>query len=218
VRHVTARGVSWDVEDIVLQDNPWRFWDDWERLDFEPYTLDVVDKFVTPDSCMIDIGAWAGPVSLWASRNGARVVAVEPDPVAADCLYVNVVANNANVDIFQGALNSYTGLCHIQAHAQGWGSSMTQVSETGREVPCLTMPDLFDIFDVEHCSLVKMDCEGFESILLEHVGPFLAELKIPLLVSMHQPWWLQEIDRDWLSGFSTIEGEIGGWNSVLALP
>ncbi len=218
MRHVTARGVDWQVEDIALEGNPWRFWDDWERLDFEPHTLEVVDRFVTPGSTMIDVGAWNGVVSLWASRNGARVVACEPDPTALKCLQVNVDANHANVDIFAGALSDHTGVCHIQADPQGWGSSMTRVMDVGTEVPCLTMPDLFDIYDIERCALVKMDCEGAEAVILEHAAPFLAAMGIPLWVSMHEPWWPKPLSPRCFDLYGTVTGSFSGFGQVLALP
>ena len=218
VRHVTARGVSWDVDDPKLENDPWRFWDDWERLDFEPYTLDTIQRLVTRGSTVCDIGAWIGPVTLWANHLGARVVAVEPDPYALALLHKNVDANCTNVDIFAGAIRSHTGTCRIQADPAGWGSSMTRVMSEGTEVPGLTMPDLFDIYDIENCALVKVDVEGSECDLLEHAAPFLAELKIPLLVAMHQPWWTQPVRPDWFSGYGSIDGTFADFGQVLALP
>jgi len=65
---------------------------------------------------------------------------------------------------------------------------------------------------------VKMDIEGGESIILEHVAPFLAERRIPLCVSMHESWWTRPVDRHWFRGVSSVDGDLSGWNDVLELP
>ena len=219
IQHVTYRDVDWHVASPYLDATPaYRFWDDWDAGLFEPYTLDTVERFVTPGSTVVDVGAWLGPVSLWASHLGARVVAVEPDPLAAEFLRTNVAMNNCNVEVFEGAVSDETGTCFIQANDQGWASSMTRVADDGDEVPCLTLPDLFDIYDIDDCALVKVDVEGHEAIILERAAPFLASLKIPILVAMHQPWWSQPVDPAWFDGYSEIEGEFAGWGQVLAVP
>lgn len=219
MRTVTWGDVRWDVEDISIPAHPdYHFWDHWQKGEFEPETLQIIDRFVTPGSTFIDVGAWLGNVSLWAERLHAHVVAIEPDPVAATVLLKNIAMNNANISVFEGAISNTTGTCYIEPHSDGWGSSMTHLAEDGLEVPCLTLSDLFDIYDIENCSLVKMDCEGAESIILEHGASFLAEMGVPLLVAMHEPWWSKVVDREWFAGYRSVEGDIGGWGHVLALP
>ena len=219
MRHVTCHDVDWNVEDIDIPGKPdFRFWDSWERGEFEPETLAAVDKFVTPGSTVVDVGAWIGNVSLWAARLAGHVIAVEPDPAAASVLRRNTAANYATITVFEGAISDTTGTCFIEAHSDGWGSSMTHMAAAGTEVPCLTMPDLFDIYDIDDCSLVKMDVEGGEAVILERAAPFLASLGIPLLCAMHQPWWSRPVERAWLEDYSYIIGECDGWNSVLCLP
>ncbi len=218
MRQVTRDNHVWRVVEPFV--GGYRFWDDWQARQWEEHTLKVIDDLVAPDSMVCDIGAWIGPVSLWASREGAHVIAVEPDPVALRYLGINTRRNHANVTIVPAAISNHTGTTHIKADECGWGSSMTRaaIANEGIEVACLTMPDLFDICEVEHCSLVKIDIEGSECTVLEHVAPFLAELQIPLLCSMHQPWWTQPVNPDWFSGYGTIEGNFCGWETVLALP
>jgi FkbM family methyltransferase len=178
----------------------------------------VISEYARPGTTIIDCGAWIGPTALWASSQGAHVLAIEPDPLARRHLNVNVRLNKADVDIFGGAISNTTGMCHIQAHEAGWGSSMTRVMSEGTEVPCLTMPDLFDIFEIEHCSLVKIDVEGHEAEILEYAAPFLASLEIPLLVALHEPWWSRPVEPCWFADYSHISGDFCGWGQLLALP
>ena len=80
------------------------------------------------------------------------------------------------------------------------------------------MPDLFDEFGLDNVALVKMDIEGAESEVLEHAAPFLAERKVPLWVSFHEPWWSRHVMPNWFNGFRKLDGIWGGYESVLALP
>src|SRR5947208_17197036 len=72
----------------------------WEDGSWEPETLQVVERFVKPGTTLVDIGAWLGPVSLWATHLGGRAVAVEPDPVAVEYLRRIVDANEADIEVF----------------------------------------------------------------------------------------------------------------------
>ncbi len=197
--------------------NGWVFWDAWER-GWEEETLGVVDRYAAAGRTVVDIGAWIGPISLWAAHRGADVVAVEPDPVALPYLRQNVLANAANVTIVAGAIANEDGTARI-ASEEPWGSSTTRLAESGLEVPGWTLASLFDRFELHgSVALVKMDIEGGEATVLETVAPFLARCGVPLLVSMHEPWWPRAIDSAWFSGYASIEGELGGWGQVLALP
>ena len=221
---VTRRGATWKVTEPVCVPG-WRFWNGKSTPDahswiegWEDSTLDVIERIVRPGSTYVDIGAWIGPTSLWAAHCGAHVIAVEPDPVALEYLRSNVTVNDADVTVVAGALSDHTGTCLIAAHPDGWGSSMTRLTSSGMLVDCWTLPDLFSAHHITDCSMVKMDIEGGEAIVLEHVAPFLAGLGVPLLVSMHEPWWTRSIDPSWFAGFSTVEGELARWEQVLCLP
>src|SRR5665213_1018480 len=100
---VTRRGVTWDV------DGPDDFWSTLWLDGWEDFTLDTVDRFAREDATLIDIGAWVGPVSLWAARRGP-VLAVDPDPIALDYLRGNVAKNaRENVEVAPYALSTVTG-------------------------------------------------------------------------------------------------------------
>ena len=184
MRSVERRGVRWNVdESFPVAD--W-FWSEWCNDTWEGGTLDLVDRFVKPGTTFVDVGAWIGIVSMWAAKNGARVIAIEPDPVALKSLNANVRLNDLQIQVVAGAVSDVTSVTHLRPHERfGFGDSMTRVSSEGIEVPCWRLPDIFEIYEVDNCSLVKMDIEGYEAVLLPTVAPFLASLNIPLYVSMH---------------------------------
>lgn len=221
MRRTTRDGCSWIVSEPSKTE--FSFWTEFETIGWEQWTLDHVDMFVTDGSTIIDIGAWAGPVSMWAAdRVDCKVIAVEPDPVANDYLNLNVYRNGFDDQIttVEGAIAAHTGTTHIAPHEFGWGSTMSHLSEHGgREVVCWTLPALFDQYHVDptNVSLVKVDVEGGEAIILEHMGPYCAEQGIPMIVAMHEPWWPRRFDPEWLNGFN-VEGPLCGWHSVLCTP
>ena len=222
-RRVEYRGVAWNIEDPQTPD--WPFWDRWEDGDFESETIDILDRLVTPGSTFIDIGAWCGPFSLWAAGTAASVIAVEPDPVAFQLLQYNAEANYNNITTVNAAIHNYVGTCQIQAPDDvGWGVCTTHLSDDGIDVPCLTMEALFGAYEIQNPSLVKIDVEGAESIILERAAPFLAERGVALLVSMHGSIGLdgRSVNPAWFNGFSSWErvddSVADDWKSILALP
>lgn len=220
MRQVARDGVHWSVSEPA-KNTEWSFWTDFESGGWEQGTLDRVDQFVHDGSTMIDIGAWAGPVTMWAAdRHNARVIAVEPDPVALDYLYLHVFANHFDdrVTVVEGAMANESGNVRVAAPELGWGSTMTKVAKFGREVQSWSIQDLFAEYNATNVSLVKIDIEGYEAEILETVGPFLAERGIPMIVAMHEPWWPRPIDEGWLSGFDLGGIPICGWRSLLCIP
>jgi FkbM family methyltransferase len=153
------------------------FWERFEKREWEPFTLDVMDELVTPGSMFLDVGAWIGPLSVYALRRHARPVAIEPDPIALDEL------KHWGVEIIPKALAPFRGM--VMIHPRGvWGDSMTRVTDSGLAVETVTIEEI----DLSNCSLVNIDVEGYEEELVPVVGPYLAEREIPLLVSLHPQW------------------------------
>jgi len=206
----------------------WDFWGDWERGEWEPGTREAIEAHVTPGSTYVDIGAWIGPTVLWAAPIAARVLALEPDPVA----YLLLVENTKhfpNVNSYGWALAAEPDMMWLApSYNHGFGSSMSRLNppqERGWDiagavkVPALDIESMFDICDVHNVSLVKIDIEGGEADVMEHVGPFLAERNIKLLLSLHPWWWEASVDKDqWFGGFSSVTPVGGGAEEVLAIP
>jgi FkbM family methyltransferase len=207
--------VQWNVDDSFPVAE-W-FWSEWCDDAWEGPTLDIVDQFVKPGTTFVDVGAWIGIVSMWAAKNGARVIAIEPDPVALESMTANVELNNYDIQVVAGAVSDVTSTTHLRPHERfGFGDSMTRVSSEGIEVPCWTLQDIFDIYDIDNCSLVKMDIEGYEAVILPTVTPFLASLNIPLYVSLH--YWSPPPESSWLSHWSDVIGDPRAFASVLCIP
>jgi len=155
------------------------FWATYTDSKWEPHTRAQLQHFLKPGSLFVDIGAWIGPVVLWALELGATVIAVEPDPMAVRELKRRV-AGKGEVEIWEGACAPFNG--EICLTPYGFlGDSMTRVGP-GVGVSCWTLEH---ILNGRIPALVKVDVEGYEAELLPSVGPFLGGLGVPMLVSWH---------------------------------
>ena len=184
----------------------WNFWEDQFATGvWEPRTLDLIDN-LAPDDTYLDIGSWVGPTVLWGARLAGRVVAVEPDPVAADVLEANVAANPglSQVDVVRKA---------VAAPHQQWpqplssppggqlGDSCTSVLHHGANsisAEPTTIDDLLGMID-GHVGLVKIDIEGAEGLVFPAAEATLRALGCPIILALHLPW-IGQMDRNDLLG------------------
>lgn len=188
--NVTRNNEIFDVCDFP-DDDGW-FWDRFSDGTWEPESFEAIDAHITPGSTFVDIGAWIGPLSLWAARKGAHVLAIEPDPVARHVLLENVMLNDLldRVTVLSFAVSDQTGIGFLKHRGHDLepgelGNSMSGLSDHGVEVPTITIPDLWDMYDIRDVGLVKIDIEGGEAALVGD-APFLRQF--PLLLSTHGEW------------------------------
>ncbi len=174
----------------VRDDGPgWAyFWGEYAAERWEPHTLKLLRDMDWSGGrrVFVDIGAWIGPVSMWAARLGARVLAIEPDPVAYNALVSNVAANGLDdVTTLCAAIGSRSGLVRISTVTLGDSSS--RVTEAGLLVAAFTLPDLLDLLDIppSDVALVKIDVEGYEDRLMPALEPWLEEHAIPFALEPH---------------------------------
>ena len=162
---------------------------------WEPETLDFVEQTAGAGAegrgTFLDIGAWIGPITLYAATRFGRVVAVEPDPVALGHLRQNIGNNadriTAEVDVRPVALvpsRERQAYVQMDPRTGEWGSSSSRV----------TFADSGANFVVGHTHLrdlvtpdvraVKIDIEGMEEHLIADIGAHIPATT-PLLLSLH---------------------------------
>ena len=172
-----------------------------------------------PNTTFVDIGAFLGATSLFAAHCGGKVVAVEPDPAAANVLRHNAAANYpVEITVVEGAISTVTGQAVIDAHPDGWGTGMTRMSTKGIAVKTFTIEDLFLQLCVEKCALVNMDINGAEQILLPTVAPFLAAHRIPLVLTVNAANWQGDLDTSCLMSYQRSEGTLDDKATMLLIP
>ena len=161
-----------------------------------------------PNHVIVDVGAHIGLFSLLAGQRSpqGRIFAIECSRETYNYLRLNVALNKvSNIDISRLALSDKAGEVRL-FHADGnWGHSiMKPLSSSGEAVPADTLVNFFLTKKIEHCDLMKLNCEGAEfPILLSTPVEVLRRVDV-LFIAYHND----------LRGAYTIEQLIEHLNSA----
>lgn len=136
-------------------------------------------QFVRPDDLVFDIGAHVGDRTASFRRLGARVIAVEPQPLCVRSIRA-LYGDDDQVTVVEAACGTATGLLelhinsanptvstvspHFVQAADGAENWQGQVWDARLAVPATTL----DILIAEHGlpAFIKIDVEGFEDAVL----------------------------------------------------
>ena len=172
---------------------------------------------------VVDIGAHIGMFSLQAAQKSpqGRVFAIECSRESFNYLRLNVALNKmSNIEVSRLALSDTTGEIRL-FHADGnWGHSiMKPLSSSGESVPADTLVNFFQTKQIDHCDLIKFNCEGAEfPILMSSPVELLRRVDL-LLIQYHTElrgvYTVEQLARHLESaGFKTREHLTfghGGW-------
>lgn len=200
-------------------DGDFDFWPMYDRGEWEPETREVLERFLGPGTVFIDIGAWIGPVSLWALDLGAFVHAYEPDPEAFKQLFVNTAGRTIRPR--KAAVSTRSGWARL-TNPRFYGDSQSRIGDDGelvRTIPARWLP-------IQKAALVKCDIEGHELVVLPDLLGACEAHSVPLYLSWHEELWGDtavpaDVRRSWFEGFELepIRGDgWSGYSEVLAVP
>lgn len=165
---------------------------------WEPETFDIVKQYADQSKAFIDIGAWNGVISLYASKSFNNVLAIEPDVIAFDKLARNIELNNISNTVYSNIALSYSNGTMV-LHQSKPGDSMSSLlpragvtfETTGFQgVETRRFEDMIEGIDTP-IGLIKMDIEGGELLVIPDMKEYLAKNKPPIYISFH-PFWFPE--------------------------
>jgi FkbM family methyltransferase len=167
----------------------------------------ILNKLLRPEHVFLDLGAWVGSHSLFASTIAQRVVAVEPDPVAFRILQENVALNGNTIEPVrvavgnEGTLTLGSGLL---------GASTTRLNpsagagigawEPGQQfdIESVTLRRLVGTHAIEGGALfIKIDVEGAEEQIFQDFE-FFEQHRPTVYLELH-PWWWKDEPKAWES-------------------
>jgi FkbM family methyltransferase len=187
IRTITRNGHDYTIDDT--RHGTFDYWSVFANGSWEPRTEEILDRFLTPDTTFLDIGAWCGPITMIAADRCQHVYAVEPDPVAVADLRRNLALSSINnVTVCECAIAERSGHVEIGPVLDGLlGDSMTTVwSHTDKlRVPAVSLYVLLVEQDIKDLALIKLDVEGAEETILPAITSFLEYTHVPLLLSTH---------------------------------
>ena len=186
---VRKNNISFTVEDSfeLHQDTGYNFWLE-KYSSWEPETFKVLDSYLSKDKDYLDIGAWVGPTAIYGSFLSRKVIAIEPDPIAYKILQKNIFLNSIkNIDVLNKAASRLDQV-FLQS-SKFFGDSMTRVSEKNLGSNATETVGLDTLVSMGDFSLIKIDIEGHEFSLIKEYISVLNSYKIPLLLSVHSPFF-----------------------------
>jgi FkbM family methyltransferase len=194
--------VSIDNKEFEVAAEPADFWR-WVMQGRYDAEWAILKALLRPEHTFIDLGAWVGSHSLYASTIAHHhTYAVEPDPVAFEILKQNALG--LPISICQGAITGHKGTVTL---GSGFlGASTTRENplagggigawEPGQqfEVLCTTLREFvadMPTGDFTRTFFIKMDVEGAEEEILKDVE-FFEEHKPTVYLECHPFWWKNE--------------------------
>ncbi|MFU8831361.1 MAG: FkbM family methyltransferase [Wenzhouxiangella sp.] len=133
-----------------------------------------------PGDLTIDCGANVGAITQLLARNGATVHAFEPNPIAFEVL-ARETDGMANVTLHQSAVSDRAGTAPLFLHRKleqdplghSAGSSLVSAKHNldpgnSIEVPMVDLADFIESLP-GRVRLLKIDVEGLEAVLLNHL-------------------------------------------------
>lgn len=166
-------------------------------LSWENSTFETLDYYLG-EGDFLDVGAWVGPTTLYAAMRGSKCYSLEPSPSAFSLLQKNIEANpgiDKNIVAINKALGSVStsGVLHSENLTNSAATLVEgdSVSWTDSATVDIEPISYFEKeYELDNIKLVKMDVEGYESVIIPELLPFLKKRKSTLMLSMH-PWLMK---------------------------
>ena len=173
-----------------IAQNHW-FWEQFSD-NWEPQTINFFQSNLKKGTDYLDIGAWVGPTAFIATALGARKIKIiEPNPVNFFHLLAAQINNNLLDKWFLvNACVSNTVGSAIIGPIEGIkrSSSATNIRDQGQAGATIISMRLKDfILDNDYFSLIKIDIEGAEALIVEDLN-ILSNVDTAIWLSIHPPF------------------------------
>lgn len=175
------------------------FWKDIYAT-WENETFDIFDHYLKKDKQFLDIGAWVGVTSLYASRLSSYVVCVEADPVSIQKLKHNIHTNllDTSIDIEDSAIYCETttilfgpnSACSTSQFNDSTSQiKLNQTKDSDILTKTITLGEIIKKYNLDNLSLIKVDIEGGEEYILNDLLEYSKSNNVPVYISFHYSWW-----------------------------
>lgn len=149
--------------------------------EFEPQSMAVWLESIIPGQIMLDVGAYTGIYSIAAALSGASVIAVEPNPTAAERLKENAVKNGVKITLVESAAGGRqeTKTLYIKSDLSS-ANSFCKNHKKSIQVPVFPLDNIVD--RESKVSAIKIDVEGYEPDALLGASRILRDSK-PVIIT-----------------------------------
>ncbi len=167
---------------------------------------------------ILDLGANAGFTAIFFARKypAAELACVEPMPENVQLLRKNLALNRVEARVFPAAIAVKNGCIQMEIAEKDYGHKVAGISygtSTGQtlEVEAVSMPTLLEKLGWERISLLKVDIEGYEGVLLKERCEWLTYVDA-ICIECHEGYGscdLQDLAEHW--GFAPPQRLPGTW-------
>eukprot|EP00746_Dinoflagellata_sp_MGD_P116592 gnl/MRDRNA2_/MRDRNA2_52421_c0_seq1.p1 gnl/MRDRNA2_/MRDRNA2_52421_c0~~gnl/MRDRNA2_/MRDRNA2_52421_c0_seq1.p1 ORF type:complete len:269 (+),score=42.22 gnl/MRDRNA2_/MRDRNA2_52421_c0_seq1:49-855(+) len=161
----------------------WFWWHDYPE--WEPNSFKVFQRFISPETVVLDIGSWIGLTALWEGYVAKKVIALEPIPKAFMELKMNLQMNPelaGRVEIINQAMGAEDGHKEMTNH----GNSIDRIASL-IDVPIISINTLREKHpELESIGFVKIDTEGYERVIVPALEKFFKQKRPIAFISLHE--------------------------------
>lgn len=181
-------------------------WESMSADQWEQDSLELIADQLSEEDVFIDMGAWAGPIALFAAHYASFVYAIEPDPIVYNQLERNVKLNHSVRDkvvcspIAISDKNEIKKLFARKTYGQSSSSLLSRILDQQSTLECesLTFSEYIYQNKIKNVNFIKMDIEGSEFFVLPQMLSTLEKLNFPsLLVSFHMEYLVEFYLKKW---------------------
>lgn len=177
---------------------------------WETETFSLLDKLLNKNKVFIDIGGWVGTTAMYGSRKSKHVYSVEADIESCRDMSINLQNNcDRNYTLINKAVY-HTDDKEVKFGKNKFlpnaklNDSTSQILEPSESlgdsysIKTVTLNTILKDYNIDpnEISLVKVDIEGAEELVLSDLYTLHKNYNIPIYVSFHFHWWKdQNLDR-----------------------
>ena len=154
---------------------------------------ETMDMYRLPNTLkfVIDIGANIGCFSLLAAKRGAKVLAFEPANINFDVLKYNIDKNGFSdkVECIKTGVGK-PGETKLYMNEGNSGAISAyhynkRMSEEYQLCNFISIADVFKNYNIEHCDILKLDCEGSEEDIIRDFNDDIAAKVDQISLEIH---------------------------------
>lgn len=172
--------------------SPHHFWKEFKEQGWEPETFDNFKRNITKETTFIDLGAWVGVTSIWASVIGCKkIYAVEANPRSYALLKKTISANQSLQEII--SLSNHC-ISNVNGSIVKFGkklSSTSRITKGGHySVKTITLKNYINAIGSLDNVFLKIDIEGAEEQILDDLNALKKSIQhLKIFLALHPDFW-----------------------------
>ena len=160
---------------------------------------------IARNGLVVDVGANVGVFSLFASRMARLVYSLEP----ASSNFSRLVSNTSrtrNIVPLNLACAAQNGRMTLDLSSDAVSFSLKTTSSHGKQetVEVVSLPTLFESYNIERCDFLKLDCEGSEFDIILESDPSLFQRVKCIVMEYHDHLSKEFSHEDILQRLTTL--------------